>query len=195
MSSLGSLFVRIVLQPFEEAAFVTFARKQSVTAAPTEKTLRENESRVLSMLLKVAILLGAIAVRPSSIRARCAITVLMLLPSSTQALHGPQFSQLALRVLYGRRWADTEGRGGTWGRGPRKGGGEPRAVRLCHASAAILSGQWYDVPWLSDPGTWGGGRTRWLRRHGGLPGGACRGRCSYSNCCLCDSSLPTLNPG
>lgn len=29
VSSLGSLFVRIVLQPFEEAAFVTFARKQT----------------------------------------------------------------------------------------------------------------------------------------------------------------------
>jgi len=86
VSSLGSLFVRIILQPFEEAAFVMFARNQSTAKPTTIKRLRSEETNMLSMLLKVAWMLGLLA-----------------------AVHGPQFSQLALRLLYGKRWADAEG--------------------------------------------------------------------------------------
>lgn len=43
-------------------------------------------NRSFSMLLKVAVMLGLIV-----------------------ALNGPQFSYLALRVLYGKRWAEAEG--------------------------------------------------------------------------------------
>jgi len=69
----------------QEAAFVTFARKQT-TAQTSIIQLHAQESRIFSLLLKVAILLGLIV-----------------------GLNGPQYSQLALRILYGNRWAEADG--------------------------------------------------------------------------------------
>jgi oligosaccharide translocation protein RFT1 len=83
VSSLGSLFVRIVLQPFEEIAFVAFSKKMDSRA--TKQKRFDNEAKVFATLMRVAGILGLLV-----------------------ALHGPQYSQLAIRLLYGKRWADTE---------------------------------------------------------------------------------------
>lgn len=83
VSSLGSLFVRIVLQPFEEIAFVAFSKKMDSRA--TKQKRFDNEAKVFATLMRVAGILGLLV-----------------------ALHGPQYSKLAIRLLYGKRWADTE---------------------------------------------------------------------------------------
>ncbi|OUS49339.1 nuclear division RFT1-like protein [Ostreococcus tauri] len=77
VASLGAAFARLVLQPFEEAAFVIFTRNVS------SKTRSAKEKDVFNALLRVAIIFG-----------------------STAALMGPHFSWLALRILYGERWAN-----------------------------------------------------------------------------------------
>lgn len=77
VASLGAAFARLVLQPFEEAAFVIFTRSVS------SKSQSSKEKEVFNALLRVAIIFG-----------------------STAAFMGPHFSWLALRILYGERWAN-----------------------------------------------------------------------------------------
>lgn len=130
VSSLGSLFVRIILQPFEvclcgiehfflyfliiflrqEAAFITFSASKNTKESEGKPsaddikcanallytssfcTDQNHHERRLSLMLKLAFYLGLIV-----------------------ALHGPQYSRLALSFLYGRRWAETEGAASTLG--------------------------------------------------------------------------------
>ena len=128
VSSLGSLFVRIILQPFEvclcgiehfflyfliiflrqEAAFITFSASKNTKESEGKPsaddikcanallytssfcTDQNHHERRLSLIFKLAFYLGLIV-----------------------ALHGPQYSRLALSFLYGRRWAETEGAAST----------------------------------------------------------------------------------
>ena len=83
VSSLGSLFVRIVLQPFEEIAFVAFSKKND--SQTTKRKKIENEVKVFATLMRVSGMLGLLV-----------------------AVHGPLYSEPAIRLLYGKRWADTK---------------------------------------------------------------------------------------
>jgi len=83
VSSLGSLFVRIVLQPFEEIAFVAFSKKNN--SQTTKRKKIENEAKVFATLMRVSGMLGLLV-----------------------AVHGPLYSELAIRLLYGKQWADTK---------------------------------------------------------------------------------------
>ena len=83
VSSLGSLFVRIVLQPFEEIAFVAFSKK--LDSQTTKRKKIENEAKVFATLMRVSGMLGLLV-----------------------AVHGPLYSEPAIRLLYGKRWADTK---------------------------------------------------------------------------------------
>ena len=73
------------------------------------------------MLLKVAILLGLIVVSEllfcsTPVVSPCRLRSSRYFKSSfAQALNGPQFSQLLLRLIYGKRWAEAEGASATLG--------------------------------------------------------------------------------
>jgi len=99
VSNLGSLVVRLLFQPFEEGAFTAFVvGAQDVTAAKD----RDNDNKegeggseaaaaakplagILQGMLKAAALAGGVI-----------------------AAFGPAYSYTALRLVYGRRWSDTE---------------------------------------------------------------------------------------
>ncbi|KAL4450144.1 hypothetical protein ABPG77_010813 [Micractinium sp. CCAP 211/92] len=83
VNSLGSIVVRTLFQPFEEAAFVAFSKEQGQAAAGPAGLARQ--ARLLAVLV------------------RCITTVGLL-----AAAFGPAYSHLALLLLYGKRWADTE---------------------------------------------------------------------------------------
>ncbi|EFN54751.1 hypothetical protein CHLNCDRAFT_134653 [Chlorella variabilis] len=83
VNGLGSIAVRTLFQPFEEAAFVAFSKEQGQKAAGPSQLRRQ--ARLLAVLV------------------RCITTVGLL-----GAAFGPAYSHLALLVLYSRRWADTE---------------------------------------------------------------------------------------
>ncbi|PRW57113.1 RFT1-like protein [Chlorella sorokiniana] len=83
VSGLGSIVVRTLFQPFEEAAFVAFSKEQG--QGGTAPAALRRQSRLLAVLVRCITLVGLVA-----------------------AAFGPAYSQLALLLLYGRRWADTE---------------------------------------------------------------------------------------
>ena len=95
VSSLGSLFVRIVLQPFEEIAFVAFSQK--LDSQTTKRMKIENEAKVFATLMRVSGMLGLLV-----------------------AVHGPLYSESAIRLLYGKRWADTKDASKSLGKFARK---------------------------------------------------------------------------
>lgn len=79
VSNLGSLVVRTLFQPLEEAAFISFSMDAS------RGTIKEQESNFLKTLIKTTAMLGGIA-----------------------AAFAPAYAHLALRVVYSNRWARTE---------------------------------------------------------------------------------------
>ncbi|KAL4452468.1 hypothetical protein ABPG75_008130 [Micractinium tetrahymenae] len=83
VTSLGSIVVRTLFQPLEEAAFVAFSKEQG-RGTPGPAALAR-QARLLAVLV------------------RCITTVALL-----AAAFGPAYSHLALLLLYGKRWANTE---------------------------------------------------------------------------------------
>ena len=79
VSNLGSLAVRCVLQPFEEAAFILFSKLNS-SSESTQETVRS-----FTLLTKAAMLLGLVVMT-----------------------FGPPYSYILLRLLYGKKWSETE---------------------------------------------------------------------------------------
>lgn len=80
VTNLGSLVVRTVFQPFEEAAYAAFAKSASDKGKPALK----RKAELLSLLCRAIYLLGLIA-----------------------AAYGPAYAYIVLLVLYGRRWAES----------------------------------------------------------------------------------------
>eukprot|EP00877_Chromochloris_zofingiensis_P005176 jgi/Chrzof1/1465/Cz10g08270.t1 len=83
VSNLGSLVVRTVFQPFEEAAFIAFSR--TGLTAQSSAASRAKTAAVLSVLLKGVTFLGLVAVS-----------------------FGPWYSYTLLRLVYSERWSETE---------------------------------------------------------------------------------------
>lgn len=80
VTNLGSLVVRTVFQPFEEAAFAAFSRGAG-EAGPGALARR---AALLALLCRAICLVGALG-----------------------AAMGPAYAHLALLALYGRAWADS----------------------------------------------------------------------------------------
>jgi oligosaccharide translocation protein RFT1 len=86
VSNLGSLLVRIVLQPFEESAFQTFSRATSVeskAASSPQISIVQTRTAVLATLVKLATMGGLVI-----------------------AAYGQCYSYFLIRFLYGKRWSD-----------------------------------------------------------------------------------------
>jgi oligosaccharide translocation protein RFT1 len=81
VTNLGSLVVRTIFQPFEEASFLAFTRPPAETGAAG---LRKRAS-LLCLLCRAICSLGALA-----------------------ATFGPAYSHVALLLLYGSKWASTD---------------------------------------------------------------------------------------
>eukprot|EP00958_Prasinococcus_capsulatus_P018893 scaffold2261_cov405-Prasinococcus_capsulatus_cf.AAC.24 len=79
VSNLGSLAVRCILQPFEEAAFILFSKLRSRSRRPAEL------GPAFALVAKAALVLGL-----------------------TVVAFGPPYSYVLLRLLYGQRWSATE---------------------------------------------------------------------------------------
>ncbi|KAG6553131.1 hypothetical protein Mapa_005190 [Marchantia paleacea] len=86
VDNLGSLVVRSVLQPFEESVFTMFAKASDVSADSDKRSesLKGTE-RILLLALKLVSFVGLLFV-----------------------VFGPSYAYVLLRLLYGRRWSDTE---------------------------------------------------------------------------------------
>jgi len=88
VSNLGSLFVRLVLQPLEESAFAAFASGAADVrraAAGGRCEAAGQLAQALHGVLRATTLVGCVV-----------------------AAFGPAYSYTALRLVYGRRWADSE---------------------------------------------------------------------------------------
>eukprot|EP00850_Spirogloea_muscicola_P006433 SM000030S11442 [mRNA] locus=s30:728715:732851:+ [translate_table: standard] len=83
VSNLGSLVVRMVLQPLEESAFLMFAK--ATVANNQSQSDRLAMERLLLLALKVVIYIGFLFV-----------------------VFGPNYSYVLLRLLYGTKWSDGE---------------------------------------------------------------------------------------
>ncbi|KAK9800859.1 hypothetical protein WJX73_001189 [Symbiochloris irregularis] len=81
--NLGSLVVRTLFQPYEEAAFIAFGRQQDEKAEKTQ-ALRQR-LRMLQLMVKGACTAGMLA-----------------------AAFGPGYAYLALRIAYGIQWSETQ---------------------------------------------------------------------------------------
>ena len=84
VSNLGSLVVRIVFQPFEEAAFTAFSHSAQGPAGASLAG-RRRQGELLLPLLKGVALVGLLA-----------------------GALGPSYSYTVLRLAYGDRWAETD---------------------------------------------------------------------------------------
>ena len=84
VSNLGSLVVRIVFQPFEEAAFTAFSHSAQGPAGGSLAG-RRRQGELLLPLLKGVALVGLLA-----------------------GALGPSYSYTVLRLAYGARWAETD---------------------------------------------------------------------------------------
>eukprot|EP00210_Caulerpa_lentillifera_P005408 g5170.t1 len=82
VSNLGSLFVRLILQPFEETAFTLFSTTNNLKM---DKEDLKKQSELLKTLVHCVSLLGIFAV-----------------------VFGPPSTMLFLHVLYSHKWSDTE---------------------------------------------------------------------------------------
>lgn len=82
VTNLGSLVVRTLLFPFEEASFAAFSHKGS--AAPPTKAALQRDAELLSALLQGIALVGMLC-----------------------AGFGPPYASTAVQVLY-PQWADTD---------------------------------------------------------------------------------------
>lgn len=93
VSNLGSLFVRLILQPFEESAFTLFSRSHFLTQLNLTLLLRSSgtkedlkkQAKLLKTLIHCVSLLGTLAL-----------------------IFGPPSTSLFLRVLYSHKWSETE---------------------------------------------------------------------------------------
>ncbi|GBF96551.1 hypothetical protein Rsub_09134 [Raphidocelis subcapitata] len=83
VANLGSLVVRLLLQPFEEAAFAAFSR--AGTRAASDPAERRRLARALALLSRAVALVGLLA-----------------------AAFGPAYSYSLLRLAYGPKWSETE---------------------------------------------------------------------------------------
>ena len=80
VTNLGSLLVRTLFQPYQEAAFAAFSRAAGERGAGA----KARRAALLSLLCRAICLLGACA-----------------------AAFGPAYARIALRVLYGACWAES----------------------------------------------------------------------------------------
>ncbi|XP_022771747.1 protein RFT1 homolog isoform X3 [Durio zibethinus] len=81
VDKLGSLVVRLVLLPFEESSYATFARSETGQSPHKSKNL----GRCLTEALKFVLLIGLIFLA-----------------------FGPSYSYSLIRLLYGQKWSDGE---------------------------------------------------------------------------------------
>lgn len=81
VNNLGSLVVRTLFQPFEELVFVTFSHARDTG----RKDEREKQRLLLSNLMETVCIVGGIV-----------------------AAFGPSYAYVALRLLYGPRWASSD---------------------------------------------------------------------------------------
>lgn len=84
VSNLGSLVVRTLFTPLEEAAFASFSRS-AATGAGRRGTGLAQLASTLALMTRGVIILGLLAVA-----------------------FGPSYSYTLLRLLYSTRWSDTE---------------------------------------------------------------------------------------
>ncbi|GIL92754.1 hypothetical protein Vretimale_11741 [Volvox reticuliferus] len=104
VSNLGSLVVRTLFQPLEEAAFAAFstwgadAKASGAGAAATEGAGAELSPSAAVVAARLAPLARALSPMVK------AVAVLGLLA----AAFGPSYSYLLLRLVYGTRWSETE---------------------------------------------------------------------------------------
>ena len=87
VSNLGSLVVRTLFQPFEEAAFTSFRKYSCAVRGAHASTTRTTESLrpLLASMLRAMLLVGSIF-----------------------ATFGPSYSSLLLHILYGSTWSTSE---------------------------------------------------------------------------------------
>jgi oligosaccharide translocation protein RFT1 len=91
VNNLGSLVVRTLFQPFEELVFVTFSKQAGDDGDGRDgrhgrdKESLSHQASMLSGLCHIVAVIGGVA-----------------------ACFGPSYSYVALRVLYGERWASSE---------------------------------------------------------------------------------------
>lgn len=105
VQGLGSIVVRTVFQPFEEAAFLTFSKGEGRCWC-MRRSCKRSSSRALRNLAGHRVSAAADLQRQAqllTLLVRCITTVALL-----AAAFGPAYAYLALLLLYSRRWADTE---------------------------------------------------------------------------------------
>ena len=95
VNNLGSLIVRIIFQPFEEAAFTTFSRSSTNATLKSYSVRRTGGLQSAKDMVKMRNMLSALV--------RC-ICLVGFLP----VVFGPPSSSLFLQLLYSRKWSETE---------------------------------------------------------------------------------------
>ena len=98
ISNLGSLVVRIIFQPFEEAAFTTFSRSVLHRCQSLLYHTGANRTGVSQSASDMAKMRDMLSVM---IRGICIVGFLPV-------VFGPPSSSLFLRLLYSQRWSETE---------------------------------------------------------------------------------------
>ena len=98
VNNLGSLVVRTLFQPFEELVFVTFS---GGVGGDEQTSSRKRQAELLGSLSQLVCIVGGI-----------------------MAAFGPAYAYVALRILYGERWASSDA---------------PRALGLYSVYVALLA--------------------------------------------------------
>ena len=115
VNGLGSIAVRTLFQPFEEAAFVAFSKEQGAQAAPKAQacpgTCAAHAAAVCISVLPLCIA-GQTSGGPATLQRQARLLAVLVrcitMVGLLGAAFGPAYSHLALLLLYSRRWADTE---------------------------------------------------------------------------------------